>query len=57
MNKEKLIKDLEYVEDKRSELVDNKELWSNRYLYKLIFGILEIQWDILQHIRRYDFNL
>ena len=57
MNKEKLIKDLEYVEDKRSELVDNKELWSNRYLYKLIFGILEIQWDILQHIRRYDFKL
>lgn len=56
MNKNKLIKDINYVEDTRKKMGENSKLWKDHALYRTIYAILEILYDILLHIKKQDFS-
>lgn len=56
MNKNKLIKDINYVEDTRLKMGKNYKLWKDHALYRIIYAILEILYDILLQIKKQDFS-
>lgn len=54
MNRDKLMKDINYVEDQRIKMGMSTNSWKNDRLYRMMYAILEILYDILHDIRRKD---